>query len=201
MNTTWDDRYRHPRYFYGTAPNTLVAESLCDLPPGRGLYPAEGEGRNAVHAAALGHEVIAFDTSVEGRRKALALAETRGLSIDYRLCDAADPQWETAGPYDHVVLCFFHTPAEARPALHARFTASLKPGGRMIVVSFAKEQLGRGTGGPPDIDWLHDLAEIRDEFPGIDWSRAETLETEQREGPGHDGVGVVNVLVGTRRAR
>lgn len=200
MSNPWDDRYRHPRYFYGTAPNALVAEALRDLPPGRGLYAAEGEGRNAVFAAELGHEVVAFDGSVEGRRKALALAAERGVSIEYLVCDAADADWEVPGPYDHVVLCYFHTPPEVRPVLHARFAAALKPGGRMIVVSFAKEQLGRGTGGPPRLEWLHDLDEIRGEFPGVDWTRAEKLEVEQSEGAGHDGIGVVNVLVGTRRA-
>lgn len=200
MNTRWDDRYRHARYFYGTAPNALVAEALRDLPFGRGLYVAEGEGRNAVHAAGLGHQVTAFDSSVEGRRKALTLAADRGVEIDYLVCDASDADWEAAAPFDHVVLCFFHPAPGARPALHARFAAALAPGGRMIVVSFAKAQLGRGTGGPPDLELLHDLDEIRDEFPGVDWSRAETLEVEQREGSGHDGVGVVNVLVGTRRA-
>ena len=200
MSTRWDDRYRHDRYFYGTSPNALVAEALSDLPAGRGLYVAEGEGRNAVYAAGLGHEVTAFDSSVEGRRKALTLAADRGVEIDYLVCDAADAAWEATAPFDHVVLCFFHPSPATRPALHARFAAALAPGGRLIVVSFAKEQLSRGTGGPQDLDLLHDLDEIRDEFPAVDWSRAETLETEQREGPGHDGVAVVNVLVGTRRA-
>lgn len=202
MENPWDERYRHAHYFYGTAPNALVAEALRDLPPGRGLYAAEGEGRNAVHASELGHEVVAFDSSVEGRRKALALADERGVAIEYLLCDAADADWEDAGPYDHVVLCFFHAPRPAvRPAVHARFAAALKPGGRLIVVSFAKEQFGRGTGGPPDLELLHDLDEIRGEFPGVVWERAERVEVEQHEGPGHDGVGAVNVLVGTRRAR
>lgn len=201
MMNPWDVRYRHDDYFYGTAPNALVAEALRDLAPGRGLYAAEGEGRNALHAAGLGHDVVAFDSSVEGRRKALALAAERGVEIDFRLCDAADEAWKDAGPFDHVVLCFFHATPDARPGLHAGFAAALKPGGRMIVVSFAKEQFGRGTGGPPDLDLLHELDDIRGEFPGVAWERAERLEVEQHEGPGHDGVAAVNLLVGTRRAR
>ncbi|MBC8425702.1 methyltransferase domain-containing protein, partial [bacterium] len=166
MKNPWDERYRDERYFYGTAPNALVAEALRGLPPGRGLYAAEGEGRNAVHAAGLGHAVVAFDSSVEGRRKALEMAAERGVEIDYLLCDAESPLWEDAAPFDHVVLCFFHTRPELRSALHARFAASLRSGGRLIVVSFAKEQLGRGTGGPPDLGLLHGLGEIRAGFPG-----------------------------------
>lgn len=198
MNNPWDERYRHERYFYGIEPNALVAETLRGLPPGRGLYVAEGEGRNAVHAAGLGHEVVAFDSSVEGRRKALALADARGVSVTYHLCDAADPLWEAGAPFDHAVLCFFHPPADMRSVLHERFVAALKPGGRLIVVSFAKEQFGRGTGGPPSLELLHDLDEIRGEFPGVTWERAERLEVEHKEGPGHDGAGAVNLMIGTR---
>lgn len=193
----WDERYAPARYFYGTEPNALVREALRGLPPGRALFLAEGEGRNAVHAAELGHDVVAVDASREGRRKALALAARRGVSLAYLLGDVGEVPWDDA-PYDLAVLCFFHPEPDARPRVHARVAAALKPGGRLVVVSFAKEQLGRGTGGPPDAALLHDLDEIRGEFPGVVWERAERLEVVQHEGPGHDGPAAVNLLIGTR---
>lgn len=196
MTNPWDERYKHDRYFYGTEPNVLVREALAGVPPGHGLYVAEGEGRNAVYAASLGHRVTAFDGSTEARRKAVALAAERGVTLEYLVCDAADSAWSDAGPFDHAVLCFFHPTAEMRAALHARVAASLKPGGTLIVVSYAKEQFGRGTGGPPKVEMLHALGEIRGEFPGVAWSRAEKVEVELAEGTGHVGVGAVNVLVG-----
>ena len=198
MHNEWDRRYAGERFFYGTAPNAQVAAALADLPPGRGLYLAEGEGRNAVHAAALGHAVVAVDSSTVARDKALAFAAARGVALTYHLADAADPVWEADGPYDHAVLCFFHPPAEVRRPLHARVAAALRPGGTLIVVSFAQAQLGRGTGGPPRLELLHDLAEIRTEFPGVAWTRAEALEVELDEGPGHRGGAALNVLVGRR---
>jgi SAM-dependent methyltransferase len=197
---SWDDKYAAERYYYGTEPNELVRAALAGLPPGRALFLAEGEGRNAVHAATLGHEVVAVDSSAEGRRKALALAAERGVALTYLLGDVATTVWEDT-PYDLAVLCFYHeTPAE-RPGLHARISAALRPGGRLVVVSFAKEQLGRGTGGPPDLALLQDLDEVRGEFPGVVWERAERLEVVQREGPGHDGPASVNLLVGTAGQR
>lgn len=198
MSNEWDRRYAGERFFYGTAPNVQVAAALADLPPGRGLYLAEGEGRNAVHAAVSGHDVVAVDSSRVARDKALAFAAERGVALTYHLVDAADPVWEDAAPYDHAVLCFFHAPAAVRRPLHARVAAALRPGGTLILVSFAKEQLGRGTGGPPSLELLHDLAEIRTEFPGVVWTRAEALEVALDEGPGHRGPAAINALIGTR---
>lgn len=196
----WDDKYAPARYFYGTEPNELVRAAIAGLPTGRALFLAEGEGRNAVHAASLGHEVVAVDSSAEGRRKALALAAERGVALTYLLGDVGSTAWDDA-PYDLAVLCFFHEWPAERARLHARTAAALRPGGRLVVVSFAKEQLGRGTGGPPDLELLQDLDEVRGEFPGVVWERAERLEVVQHEGPGHDGPASVNLLVGTAGQR
>lgn len=196
----WDEKYAADHYHYGTEPNQLVRDALAGLPTGRALFLAEGEGRNAVHAAALGHEVVAVDSSAEGRRKALALAAERGVTLTYLLGDVATTPWDDA-PYDLAVLCFFHAEPAERARFHARTAAALRPGGRLVVVSFAKEQLGRGTGGPREPELLQDLDEVRGEFPGVAWERAERLEVVQREGPGHDGPAAVNLLVGVAGQR
>src|SRR5690606_22118659 len=51
MKDLWDERYRDSAYVYGTAPNVWLEEQFRDLTPGFILFPAEGEGRNAVYAA------------------------------------------------------------------------------------------------------------------------------------------------------
>ncbi|MDX1604123.1 MAG: SAM-dependent methyltransferase, partial [Salinimicrobium sediminis] len=83
MQEFWNERYQREEYIYGKDPNEYLKAQLKNLTPGRILFPAEGEGRNAVHAAKKGWQVSAFDQSEEGRKKALRLAEAEGVEIDY----------------------------------------------------------------------------------------------------------------------
>jgi SAM-dependent methyltransferase len=193
----WDQRYQSDRYFYGTEPNVHVARSLAQLPPGRGLFLAEGEGRNVVYAAGLGHDAVAVDSSGEGRRKALQLAEEKGVVIDYIQADAAVYPWD-AERWDFIVLCFYHMIPAERGAFHARVAAALRPGGTLILQSFSKAQLGRPSGGPPDGERLFELAVLRRDFPGVSWEVAREREVELAEGVGHRGLAAVIEMVGKR---
>ena len=79
----WDERYRDSEYAYGEQPNKYLEEQLVKLPVGKILFPAEGEGRNAVFAARQGWQVSAYDISNEGQKKALQLAQTCVSSVDF----------------------------------------------------------------------------------------------------------------------
>lgn len=193
----WDERYDHERYFYGRTPNYFVAEQLQLLEPGRGLYLAEGEGRNVVFAAGLGHRVTAVDSSSVGRRKALALAADRGVQISYVMGDVATHPWDKEA-WDHIVLCFAHIEPKAMVEVHRRAAQSLAPGGTLILVSFSKAQLGRTSGGPPDIDLLHDLEELKGQFPGLELDHAEEREVDLQEADGHKGPAMVIEITGTK---
>ncbi len=81
----WDERYASDEYAYGKQPNNYLKEQLEKLTVGTILFPAEGEGRNAVFAAKLSWEVFSFDISPEGKKKALQLAERNDVTIDYRI--------------------------------------------------------------------------------------------------------------------
>jgi hypothetical protein len=50
----WNKRYRNSEFAYGEHPNNYLKGQLEKLPVGKILFPAEGEGRNAVYAATLG---------------------------------------------------------------------------------------------------------------------------------------------------
>jgi hypothetical protein len=71
----WNERYSKDEFAYGEQPNKFLKEQLEKLAAGTILFPAEGEGRNAVFAAQLGWTVSAFDISAEGKNKANRLAE------------------------------------------------------------------------------------------------------------------------------
>ena len=197
MMNRWDERYRDERYFYGKQANVFVAASLGDLPVGQGLFLAEGEGRNAVHAASLGHTVLAIDTSREGQRKAHVLAQDQGVVIDYRVEDIVAGDWDQVS-YDFAVLCFVHLPPEDAAGVHARVAACLRSGGQLILQSFARAQFGRSSGGPPRLEWLHDLSPLRAQFPGVSWQLARECEVELAEAVGHRGLAAVNEMIGTR---
>ena len=196
----WDRRYDQDEYFYGFEPNHFVEEELRRLAPGRGLFLAEGEGRNAVFAAGLGHRVTALDNSWVGRDKALRMAEKRRVELEYRLIDLVADDWGEEGTYDFAVLCFAHLPPERMATIHARTVAALRPGGRLIHCSFAKAQFGRKSGGPPRLDWLHDLAELKRQYAGIEFARAEELEVELDEADGHRGPAMIIEIAGDRAA-
>ncbi|MDO9180804.1 MAG: hypothetical protein Q7U04_00280, partial [Bacteriovorax sp.] len=71
----WNDRYKSEEFFYGEAPNDFLKQVASSIPPkSKILCLAEGEGRNAVYLAILGHEVTAVDQSVVGLEKLQSLA-------------------------------------------------------------------------------------------------------------------------------
>ena len=78
----WDARYGEQEFAYGEKPNEYIKKQLENLSPKHILFPAEGEGRNAVYAATLGWEVSAFDLSHEGYRKAISLCMKHQVTID-----------------------------------------------------------------------------------------------------------------------
>ena len=83
MSVDYDARYRKG-WAYGKAPNTfLEAAAAAHLPRGSCLDVVslgEGQGRNVVHLASLGHRCMAVDQSSVGLAKAVALASNCGVS-------------------------------------------------------------------------------------------------------------------------
>ena len=71
--TEWDARYADPEFAYGKEPNGFLASVAHRIPAGPVLCLAEGQGRNAVYLAALGHEVTAVDRSAVGLERAREL--------------------------------------------------------------------------------------------------------------------------------
>jgi SAM-dependent methyltransferase len=128
----WNQRYSAEHYVYGTEPNDFLAASLEQLPTGRVLCLAEGEGRNAVFLAALGNQVTAVDASSVGLAKARRLAAKHGVEIETLTCDLAELEIEP-GAWDLIVSIFAHTPAPLRADLHRRVATGLRPGGVFLL--------------------------------------------------------------------
>ncbi len=164
MHNPWDTRYSGEEYFYGTKPNTFFADFLSTFnKTGKILLPGEGEGRNAVFAASRGWQVDAFDSSEVARKKALKLAAENSVNISYQILDIEN---FTAGDasYDLVSLIFIHLPEWLRVRFHAEIIKVLKPGGKLFMAAFSKEQIAFNSGGPPDVELLYSSQILQKDF-------------------------------------
>jgi len=197
MNAFWNERYAQPEYAYGVEANLFLQHSLHGLPPGRLLLPAEGEGRNAVHAAKLGWRVDAFDPSERGRDKALSLAEQEGVSINYTIAGFDSAELEE-GAYDAMALIFAHCHQDHRRRIHRALARALRSGGLLIMEAYTKEQLRHGTGGPPALEMLYTADDLREDFAGFEIEGLDVVETEIQEGRYHHGLSSVVRLLGRK---
>ena len=189
MESFWDKRFGNKEYIYGEAANQFFTESLAMHEPGHILLPAEGEGRNAVYAAQKGWKVSAFDSSKEGQKKALSLAERKSVSINYALMSADD--FQPVESYDAVALIYAHFMEKDRTAFFSKLEKSLRKDGLLIVEVFSKRQLGRDSGGPKVLDLLYEAQEFRDHFPSMHFDLLEEQEVTLDEGSYHQGKAMV----------
>ncbi|MGB7769440.1 MAG: methyltransferase domain-containing protein [Verrucomicrobiia bacterium] len=194
----WNDRYAAAGHVYGEAPNAFVAEVAPQIPAGPVLCLAEGEGRNAVHLATLGHHVTAVDQSEVGLAKARRLAAARGVEIETVPANLANYSI-TPGAWAGIVATFAHLPPALRRRVHRDVVAGLQPGGVFVLEAYTPAQLAFGTGGPKSPELLMTLADLREELSGLDFLIARELERDVTEGAGHTGrAAVVQVLARQR---
>ncbi|WP_276877682.1 class I SAM-dependent methyltransferase [Chryseobacterium joostei] len=198
----WDERYGSEQFAYGTDPNHYLKEQLNKLSPGRILFPAEGEGRNAVFAATKGWNVSAFDISANGQKKAFQLAEQNHVNIDYQVGELSTLNYQKE-QFDVIALIYAHFPASVKSSIHQTLNQYLRKGGFIIFEAFSKNHLeyiakDEKVGGPKDIESLFSIDEIKADFP--DYNIVELTETEidLNEGLFHNGTGSVIRFVGQK---
>lgn len=202
MKDFWDDRYRAPHYVYGVEPNIFFKQQLQQLKPGRILMAAEGEGRNGVYAATRGWQVDAFDQSIEGRNKALLLAQQHNVTINYQVGEFSSFRFEPES-FDALALIYAHFSADTKSAYHRSLIQLLKPGGVVIFEAFSKNHLSYQeqfpqVGGPKDIGMLFSTEEVQSDFSGFDVNYLAEEVVHLEEGPNHSGTGSVIRFVGRR---
>lgn len=193
----WNERYNTPAFQYGEKPNDFIKEQLDQLPIGRVLVPGAGEGRDAVYAAKLGHEVHAFDSSDVAQFKALKFASANKVQLHFSCEDASIINYPLES-FDSILLTFFHLPPAIRFDFHQKCIKWLKPGGKIILEAFHKNQLGLTSGGPKDINWLYNREIIEEDFGGLEIIQLSEKQRILDEGPLHQGLAEVVQLVGRK---
>lgn len=184
----WNDRYDRPDYLFGTEPAAFLITQAPRMDAGsRTLVVADGEGRNSVYLAGLGHDVTAFDYAPNALKKANALARARGVRVDFRQGDVFAWDW-SARDYDAVVAIFiqFMGP-DQRPAIFEGLKSALRPGGLLLLHGYAPRQVGYGTGGPPAAENMYTLPLLQEAFAGFDVLHEADYDAEIDEGEGHSG--------------
>ncbi len=194
----WEARYgADDAYWYGTAPNDFLAASAAGIPPGDVLCLADGEGRNGVFLAGLGHRVTSVDLTESGMAKAARLATDRGVPLTTVVADLATFDLGVER-WDLIVSIFAHTPPPIRARVHGAIATALRPGGHLILEAYTPDQVGRGTGGPPVPELTMTLAGLERELTGLTIERGEELLRSVVEGPGHTGDGAVVQVIARR---
>ncbi|MGC3946179.1 MAG: class I SAM-dependent methyltransferase [Chryseolinea sp.] len=198
----WDQRYSEEAFAYGKAPNDFFRDQLQLLSPGSILMPADGEGRNGVYAATLGWEVTAVDLSVEGRAKALRLADEMDVRIEYLVGDLESLGFQQES-FDAIGLIYAHFLANKKSSIHRKLSTFLKPGGWIIFEAFSKNHLeyvkaNPKVGGPRDIEMLFSKDELASDFANYDIKMLEEIEVVNEEGRYHSGASSVIRLVGIK---
>lgn len=198
----WNDRYSNDEFAYGEEPNIYLKENLCKLPVGTILFPAEGEGRNAVFAAKIGWTVTAFDISNEGQKKAFKLAEKNNVLIDYQVGELEKLNFK-AEQFDAIALIYAHFPANIKSQYHKILDKYLKVNGILIFEAFSKKHIDYVTanekvGGPKDIESLFSIEEIKADFSNYEIIELEEKEIQLSEGLFHNGTGSVIRFVGRK---
>jgi SAM-dependent methyltransferase len=192
----WDKSFSDPDFVYGVSENVFI-NSMSPIIPEHSKIAcfAEGEGRNAVYLAKLGHDVTAYDQSMIGLEKTKTLASQNKVKVE---TVAMDLTKELVKPnqYDVAIMVFGHVPKKDQPFFMENMMNSVKPGGTIIFEVYSEAQLGYQTGGPKSVELLYDPVDV------LNWiSKNKVIhfyygEAVRNEGKKHVGLGhVIQVVV------
>lgn len=197
MTGFWNDRYQEKEFAYGTKPNQFLAAELSKIQPGKILLPCDGEGRNAVYAAQNRWDVVAFDYSEEGRKKANSLAKEHHVNIEFQLADATVVEYAQES-FDVIAFIYAHFPENIRISIHQKALKWLKPGGIILLEAFDNDQIKNISGGPKDFSLLYSEDILASDFKGLETLLLSTDEIELDEGIYHKGLANVVRYVGMK---
>lgn len=152
----WNARYAEKAQ-WSDGPNELIASLLTDLPPGRAVDLAAGEGRHARWLAGLGWEVTAVDFAAVGLDR--GRSAPGGDAVRWVVADVLT--WTPDEPdLDLVLVAYLHLAERETVDLLTRAVGWLRPGGRLLVLGHDVENLTAGTGGPQDPAILHSVGRL-----------------------------------------
>ncbi len=192
----WNQRYQEENFAYGKAANDFLQSNEFKT-GSKILCLAEGEGRNGVYLAKMGHQITCIDYSESGIQKMQRLAEENNVQLKTICADLAEVILEP-NTWDGIVLIFGHFPEELRKYVHKQVYSALKPGGKLVMEAYHKNQLNFKTGGPMSDKLLYSEKELRSDFDAFTSIQIEMVERDVNEGQYHFGKSSVIQVIGLK---
>ena len=152
----WDKTYARKDYVFGKEPAKFLHQHINELPKGRALDIAMGEGRNAVFLAKKGFYVEGVDISAVALRKAQALAAENGVKI--HTVNANLQNYQIKPDHYNVIINFYFL----ERTLFPQIKAGLKKGGIVMFETNTMDQLKKG--GAWQKDYLLRTNELKEAF-------------------------------------
>lgn len=195
MTNLWNERFNTTEYMYGEEPNAFIEAFSFQLEGLKSVAAfAEGEGRNAVFLAKLGHDVTTFDYAESGVRKTMQLAEKNSVEVKTVQVDLLEGSVPTE-QFDAAIMVFGHFPKENQRLVFEKIVNSVKPGGKIMMELYSKNQLDYQTGGPKKLEMLYKPQDL------LDWCEDYKIlhffvgEQTRQEGTLHTGLAHVIQLI------
>jgi len=191
----WDKSFSSDTFVYGEDANEFVqrASSLISKSSKVACF-AEGEGRNAVYVATLGHNVTAFDISTVGLDKTKQLARKNDVIVKTVAKDLTKDHVEKE-QFDAATMIYGHVPKSEQPFFLKQVIDSVKPDGIVVLEVYSEEQRHYRTGGPNSLDMLYDPQHILQWIKPYKCLHFYYGEAERYEGVRHTGLGHIIQVV------
>ncbi|MPZ73821.1 MAG: methyltransferase domain-containing protein [Nitriliruptorales bacterium] len=188
----WNHRYDEG-VAWSDEPNARFTGIVSDLPPGRALDLACGQGRNAVWLAQQGWTVTAVDFSSSALVRARDLAAARGVDVTWLEADVV--RWQPPlVVYDLVAVLYLHLAPAVRVRVLRHAAAALVPGGTLVVLGHDVRNLEEGHGGPDDPSILLTPSAVVRELGAVDVVTAETVARPVAEEGARDALDTLVVV-------
>lgn len=187
----WDESFSESEFVYGETANKFIQKMSNYIPKNSKISCfAEGEGRNAVYLATLGHEIVAYDQSTVGLEKAHALAAQHDVTVETVAKDLTKDV-VAREQYDGAIMVYGHVPRKDQSFFIEQMIDSVRPGGYVFFEVYSIDQLDYKTGGPGSVEMLYDPQDILKWIEPHDCLHFYYGEAERYEGNRHTGLGHV----------
>ena len=100
--------------------------------------------------------------------------------------------------YDCTALIFVHLPPQFRTTFQKKVIDAIKPGGKIILELFSKNQFGKTSGGPQDLEMLSSVDDIKNDFKELNTILLKEVSIDLAEGEKHTGEASVIRYVGEK---